>query len=318
MNILKYSILLAILLKCAIASESGVKEDVIKAVEEDGFESIKRDLDKWQDRKDLFDYVVMKRVGFIAGFIKQVGNLKEPTLAALFIKRPDEVDQVLKKIKYDDSDLRNLTRYRSELAESHENFFKVIDKINDPVYQERAVGCSVYNLFNAKKHDSVIPLINTLETREFNDRTLKNVAIQWAFSEGAERGIKYFVEEFHEHFAITSDEYAYGLIRSWTYDESKIAFPFLLSQADQGDLEEIKEHGIYKENQEFRKAIDDAFSKAEPAGSRLRRPKRRAELVKEAFGETAGIQSLAQEKGPGDIILGYLGGSEGTEGGKGQ
>ena len=60
------------------------------------------------------------------------------------------------------------------------------------------------------------------------------------------------------------------------------------------------------------------FSKAEPAGARLRRPKRRVELVKEAFSETAGIQSLAQEKGPGDIILGYLGGSEGTEGGKGQ
>ena len=50
----------------------------------------------------------------------------------------------------------------------------------------------------------------------------------------------------------------------------------------------------------------------------IRRPKRRVELVKEAFSETAGIQSLAQEKGPGDIILGYLGGSEGTEGGKGQ
>ena len=42
MNILKYSISLAILLKCVIASESGVKEDVIEALEENGFESIKR------------------------------------------------------------------------------------------------------------------------------------------------------------------------------------------------------------------------------------------------------------------------------------
>ena len=42
MNILKYSIPLVILLKCVIASESGVKEDVIKALEEDGFGSIKR------------------------------------------------------------------------------------------------------------------------------------------------------------------------------------------------------------------------------------------------------------------------------------
>ena len=60
---------------------------------------------KWKDRNDLFDYVVMKSVEFIIGFINQVEDAKRPTLAALFIKRPDEVDQVLKKIKYNDDDL---------------------------------------------------------------------------------------------------------------------------------------------------------------------------------------------------------------------
>ena len=49
--------------------------------------------------------MVMKSVDFITGFINQVGILKRPTLAALFIKRTDEVDQVLKKIEYDDIDL---------------------------------------------------------------------------------------------------------------------------------------------------------------------------------------------------------------------
>src|ERR1700722_11820020 len=117
MNILKASILLVILLKCVIASESGVKGDVIKALEEDGFESINNDWRKWKDRNDLFDYVVTKSVEFIAGFINQVGILKVPTLAALFIKRPDEVDQVLKRIKYNDGDLIYLTLYRPELAE---------------------------------------------------------------------------------------------------------------------------------------------------------------------------------------------------------
>ena len=48
------------------------------------------------------------------------------------------------------------------------------------------------------------------------------------------------MEEFHDHPAITSEEYADGLIRSWENDKSKIVFPFLLSQADQGDLEEVK------------------------------------------------------------------------------
>ena len=109
MNILQLSLLLAILLKCVIASESGVEGDVIKALEEDGFESIKRDWEKWKDRNDLFDHVVMKSVEFIVGFINQVENAKRPTLAALFIKRPDMVDQVLKKIKYNDDDLMHLT-----------------------------------------------------------------------------------------------------------------------------------------------------------------------------------------------------------------
>ena len=237
MNILKYSISLAILLKCVIASESGVKEDVIKALEEDGFVSIKRDWRKWSDRNDLFDYVVMKSVEFIAGFINQVEGAKIRTLAALFIKRSDEVDQVLKKIKYDDYDLMDLTDYRPELAESHDNFFKVIDKIKNPENQEGAVEDGVINLFNAKKHDSVIPLINALEKRQFNGRNLKNAAIRQAFKIGARRGIKDIVEEFHEHPAITSEGYAYGLIYSWENDKLN-TFPFLLSQADQGDLEE--------------------------------------------------------------------------------
>ena len=54
------------------------------------------------------------------------------------------------------------------------------------------------------------------------------------------RGIKYIVEEFHEHPAITSEEYANGLIDSWKKDKSKTVFPFLLAQADQGDLEKVK------------------------------------------------------------------------------
>ena len=62
---------------------------------------------------------------------------KRPTLAALFIKRPDIADKVLKKIKYNDDDLMHLTNHRPELAESHENFFKVIDKIKNPENQER-------------------------------------------------------------------------------------------------------------------------------------------------------------------------------------
>src|ERR1700722_5020765 len=136
MNILQLSLLLAILLKCVIASESGVAQDVIKALEEPGFESIEDDWRKWQHRDDLFDHVVAKSVEFIIGFINQVKNLKGPTLAALFIKRFDEVDQVLENIEYDDDDLIFLTNYRPELAEPPYILFNVIDKIKGPEYQE--------------------------------------------------------------------------------------------------------------------------------------------------------------------------------------
>ena len=49
---------------------------------------------------------------------------------------------------------------------------------------------------------------------------MKDVAIQEAFYQGAVRGIKDIVEKFHEHPAITSEEYADGLIDSWKNDKS--------------------------------------------------------------------------------------------------
>ena len=131
--------------------------DVITVVEEEGFVSIKQDWRKWEDREDLFDHVVTKDIDFIIGFINQVEKAKIPTLAALFVKRPDAVNQVLNNVHYNDNDLLNLTKYRAELAESPDNFFNVIGKIKDPRNQERIVGRGVINLFKAKKHDSAFP-----------------------------------------------------------------------------------------------------------------------------------------------------------------
>ena len=51
---------------------------------------------------------------------------------------------MLNKINYDDNDLEHLVTHRSELAESHDKLFKVIDKINSPKKQEKAVEWSVY------------------------------------------------------------------------------------------------------------------------------------------------------------------------------
>ena len=71
-----------------------------------------------------------------------------------------------------------MTSYRPELAEYHDKFFQVIDKIKDPKNQQEAVVRGVFNLFKAKKHDSVFPLINALEKRPFKGGNLRDVAIQ--------------------------------------------------------------------------------------------------------------------------------------------
>jgi hypothetical protein len=309
MNIVQLSLLLAILLKCVSASESGVAQDVIKALGEPEFESINNNWRKWKGRDDLFDYVVTKSVEFIAGFINQVGDLKIPTLAALFIKRSDEVDQVLEKIECNDYDLMGLTRYRPELAELHGNFFKVIDKIKHPIHQESAVQWGVSNLFDAEKHDSVIPLINALEKRKFNGRKLKNVAIQQALMSGAERGIKNIVERLHEHPAITHEEYADGLVRSWEHTSVDV-FQFLLDQADKDDLVEAKKTYRYKIDEKFREAIDKATSALSNGPSRVPRharpAERKAKLAMETFTEIEGLEPLGKKDTLGGIISGYI------------
>ena len=115
------------------------------------------------------------------------------------------IDGVLGRIEYDDDDLRYLTDYRPELAGSPEKFFRVLDKIEEPENQERAVRLGVSSLFEAGRHDLVVPLVNALGKRTFKSKSLKEVAIQTAFWEGAKRGNQDIVELYCEHPAITSE-----------------------------------------------------------------------------------------------------------------
>ena len=118
----------------------------------------------------------------------------------------------------------------------------------------------------------MISLINALENRPFNGINLQNAAIQRAFFEGASRGIMCIVKEFHEHPTIVSDIYVNGLIKSWMYDNSrKIAFPYLLSHADQSDLEQARQMWGHEQDPQFCKAIDEATRTAPLAGTRHRR-----------------------------------------------
>ena len=82
-----------------------------------------------------------------------------------------------------------LTLSRPELAESHGQFFTVIDRITDPKSQEEAVKSGVFQFVHAGEHVSVIPLINALRKRRFNGRNLDGCCNSTRHLRGNRRGI---------------------------------------------------------------------------------------------------------------------------------
>ena len=256
--------------KCVIASESEVAQDVIDALNEEGFVSIKRDFWKhWCDRKDLFDCVVMRDIEFIIGFIKQVDYAQERALAALFVKRPDEVDKVLEKVEFNDKDLIDLIAYRLEIRESHDGLLKLVEMIENPEYQKEIVDDGIKHLFKVKKHASVIPFINALVCKRLKSRKLKMLRFEEHLKKEQGWCLKEIVEEFHDHPTITHEEYADGLSISWHWDESEVVLPFLVSRADKEDLEEAENKwDNYSGAGKICRFFHKGSKKAPPAGTR--------------------------------------------------
>ena len=93
---------------------------------------------------------------------------------------------------------------------------------------------------------------------------------------------------------------------SWEHDKSKIAFPFLLTQADQGDLEKVKKDvsSNIMRDQEFRKAIDGAMKTAPLAGTRHLRFFGRVKIAITTLNNIMDTGVWMQE--PGSIIASYL------------
>ena len=108
MNILQLSLLLAIPLKCVIASETVCGKDVIEALSETRRKDLKASRRTGRSGKIAMIYLMMwlRRMSSssLDSSIK-LGMQRQHTLAALFLKRPDKVDEVLKKIKCIDDDL---------------------------------------------------------------------------------------------------------------------------------------------------------------------------------------------------------------------
>ena len=144
--------------------------------------------------------------------------------------------------------------------------------------------------------------MNALRERTFKSDRLEEEAIERAFREGTERGNQDIVEEYCEHPAITSEEYSWGLRDSWNYGKPNQVFPFLLEQADQGDLDEAKKKFPNMSHGKFCQAIDEAPKPVPPAGSRHLRPIERARIamnVLAALGHDGLVPDII------DIITGY-------------
>ena len=171
------------------------------------FEWLNANLENWKKRRDLLDYVITMGADFTVKLIQNVDTVARVCVLAALFDKGDKgmIDGVLEKVGCDDLELSGLTNYRPELAGSFEKFFRVLDKIVASSYQYYAVRWGVNSLFEAGRHDLVVPLVKALGKRTFKSKSLKEGAIRMAFWEGAERGKQDIVEEYCEHHAITSE-----------------------------------------------------------------------------------------------------------------
>ena len=122
------------------------------------------------------------------------------------------------------------------------------------------------------------------------------------FVKGLGEAIKTLSKVYYEHPTITSERICCWIVCSWNDDEPNQVFPFLLEQADQGDLEAAKKRYAYERYPEFHQAIDKALETAPPAGSRIIS----VEKVQHVLEVLAPITNASDEYGPGSIVEEYL------------
>ena len=225
---------------------------------------------------------------FIANFVNQTNQANARTLKELWNEsRIETVQRVIEKVDFPQQVLVDMAS--RNVGAFPETFLVLLNKIVTPEDQEKTVQKAIEGLAHWPTETS--RLLNALKGKTFRSERLEYLAIQKAFMEGAKSGaVDRLPTGICPHAAITPELYADALIvtaTGWNYDYAR---QFLLKQADQYDLQAVKEKAGYAGlNPEFRSAIEKALKTAAPGGTRTRAYDiQSAKIAKETFDEITG------------------------------
>lgn len=301
------AVLTAIFVKYVNASASIVgifrgavdRGEVITAVDLYNFEW------KLRSQEEGLDYAILKDdPDFLSKFIVGIKAQVWYTIVKLYENASKATrDEVLETVTFPQSHLI-CAASTCELICSPKNFVNLLNRIETPEGQEKAIKQSVEQLFDNKRTDCIDPMLAVLEDNKFLSEDLTTVAIRRIFHIGVAHHNEFWVKQFYDHPLITPAIYASALIESHQYVAETPVFSWLLAAADQGDLLAVRdEWNAFWAKNDFCSAIEKAILAAKPGGFRLSIPIRRVKIAKEIFKEL-GHDGIPQTIG--DLIGSYM------------
>ena len=217
------------------------------------------------------DYMIRTgKSDLIANFVNQTNQANENTLKKVWDSSPIETfEEVLEKVDFPQQALIDLASSYDGLY-SPETFLVLLNKIVKPEDQEKAIGKAIERL--AHNYAETSPLLDALKGKTFRSERLEYLAIQKAFMEGVRSGKVYLLpDDICNHAAITPELYADALIEIINWLREADIRQFLLKQADQNDLQAVKEKAGYADlYSESRDVIEEALKTAAPGGTRTK------------------------------------------------
>ena len=207
------------------------------------------------------NYVIEKAApNFIINFIKQFNLIGKCVLAELCTVRSMEViKQVNDQVEFPQT---SLIYAASEpvvfCSPERMNYF--LTKMRYPESVRRTIREGIWILFNDGQTHQIPSTLHFFEGRILLGVSLRNIAIQSVFLEGAGRHDKGWISYCEEHPAIDSMTYGDALVYAGKKGLQTLFFQRLLTNADGGDLNAALSSKIEgSRDEEFRAVIETAL-----------------------------------------------------------